>query len=76
MRRLMIALVRCYRMAISPFLGNHCRFYPSCSAYTEEALREHGVWEGSKLSVKRLCKCHPFHEGGCDPVPLVDHPAS
>ena len=76
MRRFMVALIRGYCLAISPFLGAHCRFYPSCSAYAEEALQVHGAWEGSKLSAKRLAKCHPFHEGGCDPVPLIDPPVS
>ena len=62
-------LVRCYSFAISPFLGQNCRFYPSCSQYTIEAINEHGSLKGLWLSIKRISCCHPFHEGGVDPVP-------
>ena len=50
-------------------LGNNCRFYPSCSTYSMEALTVHGTLIGSYLTIRRLLKCHPFHEGGIDPVP-------
>lgn len=69
MGKILIILVRAYRYGISPFLGQHCRFYPSCSSYAETALRQHGGWKGSWLTLRRLARCHPWHTGGCDPVP-------
>lgn len=69
MRFMLITLVRFYKYFISPLLGNNCRFYPSCSAYAQEALQLHGAMIGSYLTLRRLSKCHPFHEGGIDPVP-------
>jgi uncharacterized protein len=69
MGRLMIALIRLYQVLISPFLGNRCRFYPSCSQYWITAIEQHGCFEGVWLGVIRLCKCHPFHPGGFDYVP-------
>jgi putative membrane protein insertion efficiency factor len=69
MSRILIAIIQAYRYALSPFLGQHCRFYPSCSAYAVEALQRHGVWRGSWLTVRRLACCHPWHHGGFDPVP-------
>jgi uncharacterized protein len=69
MRIFLIGVVKCYKTFVSPLLGNNCRFYPSCSTYSIEALETHGVLTGSYLTVKRLLKCHPFHEGGLDPVP-------
>lgn len=69
MRYILIALLRFYKYFISPMLGNHCRFYPSCSSYAIEALQVHGVFTGTFLTLKRLLKCQPFHEGGIDPVP-------
>jgi putative membrane protein insertion efficiency factor len=69
MKTLLLILLRAYQLAISPFLGQNCRFYPSCSEYAAEAVREHGALKGSALTAKRLCKCHPFHPGGVDPVP-------
>lgn len=70
MKYLMIALIRFYQMAISPWLGQRCRFYPSCSSYSIEALQRHGVFRGSLLALARVFKCHPFHPGGLDPVPV------
>jgi len=67
--RLLLALVEAYRVALSPLLGGHCRFWPSCSAYAEEAIRKHGAGRGAALSLRRLLRCHPFHAGGVDPVP-------
>ncbi len=67
--RLLIALVRLYRRTLSPFLGNVCRFEPSCSRYAIVCLENHGALRGSLLSIARLCKCHPFHPGGYDPPP-------
>jgi putative membrane protein insertion efficiency factor len=69
MRFVLIAVIKFYKYFISPLLGNHCRFYPSCSTYAIEALRLHGFMAGSYLTLRRLLKCHPFHEGGIDPVP-------
>lgn len=65
----LILLVNCYRYFISPFLGNHCRFHPSCSCYTLQALNQYGFVKGLWLALIRLAKCHPFHPGGCDPLP-------
>ena len=62
-------LIRSYRYAISPMLGVHCRFHPSCSEYALEALERHGSWHGSWLVLKRLLRCNPWHPGGYDPVP-------
>jgi len=69
MRFLILIPIRLYRYFISPLLGPNCRFHPSCSQYAEEAISRHGVLRGSWLAVKRLGKCHPWHEGGIDPVP-------
>jgi putative membrane protein insertion efficiency factor len=67
--RLLLLLVEAYRVALSPLLGGHCRYWPSCSAYAEEALRRHGAARGAALAVRRVLRCHPFHPGGFDPVP-------
>lgn len=56
-------------MFISPLLGRHCRFFPSCSSYTYEAIKKHGLLKGVFLGGKRLLKCHPFHPGGVDLIP-------
>jgi putative membrane protein insertion efficiency factor len=69
MKALLLLLLRGYKLGISPFLGQNCRFYPSCSDYAAEAIREHGAARGGLLAAKRLCKCHPWHPGGVDPVP-------
>lgn len=66
-----IGLVRGYQLVISPWLGPRCRFYPSCSHYACEALQSHGLFGGSWLTLRRLARCHPFCEGGVDPVPAV-----
>lgn len=58
-----------YRRWVSPALPARCRFYPSCSAYALEAIATHGAWRGSRLTLWRLLRCHPFHPGGYDPVP-------
>ena len=67
--RLLLLAIDVYRVTLGPLLGGHCRFYPSCSQYAEEALRRHGAWTGSSLAARRLLRCHPFHRGGFDPVP-------
>ena len=69
MKRLLVALLRTYQYAISPFLGRRCRYYPSCSEYAVEAVEKHGAIKGGWLGAKRLCRCHPWHPGGYDPVP-------
>jgi putative membrane protein insertion efficiency factor len=69
MRYLICWLIRAYQLCISPWLGANCRFYPSCSQYALEAVREHGSLRGSWLGLRRLLRCHPFHPGGHDPVP-------
>jgi putative membrane protein insertion efficiency factor len=68
-RAALIGLVRLYRALVSPLLPPACRFYPSCSAYAETALRRHGAARGSWLTLRRLARCHPLHPGGIDPVP-------
>ena len=68
-RRTLVALVRAYRFALKPWLGNACRFEPSCSAYALEALERHGALSGSALSAARLARCHPWCHGGFDRVP-------
>jgi uncharacterized protein len=68
-RGALVLLVRLYQRLISPLLPPACRFYPSCSAYAVQALERHGAARGSWLTVRRLCRCHPFHPGGIDPVP-------
>ena len=73
MQRLLIALLNAYRYLLSPFLGNHCRFYPSCSSYAVTALETHGAARGSWLALRRLLRCHPWHAGGFDPVPEPKH---
>lgn len=67
------ALVRGYRYLISPLLPAACRFYPSCSAYAEQALENHGALRGGWLAARRICRCGPWHPGGYDPVPLRTH---
>ena len=67
--RLLITVIRGYQLLISPLLGPRCRFYPSCSRYTAEALAVHGVFRGIWLGLRRISRCHPFHPGGHDPVP-------
>jgi putative membrane protein insertion efficiency factor len=66
---LLVLLIRGYRMLLSPVLGRHCRFHPSCSEYALEALQRHGLWKGSRLALRRIGSCHPWHAGGFDPVP-------
>jgi uncharacterized protein len=65
----LLLLVDAYRVGLSPILGGHCRFWPSCSAYAEEAIRKHGARRGAALAARRVLRCHPFHSGGIDPVP-------
>ncbi|MCK4302026.1 MAG: membrane protein insertion efficiency factor YidD [candidate division Zixibacteria bacterium] len=64
----LIVVIYLYRYTLSPIFGNACRYWPTCSHYAEEALRKHGALRGSVMAVKRLLRCHPWHEGGYDPV--------
>jgi hypothetical protein len=72
MRHCLILLIRTYQLLLSPLLGNHCRFYPSCSQYAVEAIERHGPWRGGLIAVRRILRCHPWHPGGIDPVPEPD----
>ena len=69
MKKILVFLVKCYRRYISPLKRPCCRFYPTCSQYALEALTKYGALKGSWLALRRLLKCHPWHEGGIDPVP-------
>lgn len=69
MRRLLMFVVRAYRLLLSPWLGSACRFEPTCSLYALQALERHGAAAGSYLTLRRLARCHPWCDGGCDPVP-------
>ncbi len=68
-QRLVLALIRCYQYVLSPWLGNQCRYTPTCSEYAREAVERHGVLKGTWLALRRVARCHPWHPGGHDPVP-------
>jgi putative membrane protein insertion efficiency factor len=69
MRWFVVQLIRAYRLLLSPWLGSHCRFYPSCSSYAQTAIERHGLLRGAGLAIRRLSRCHPWHPGGIDQVP-------
>jgi len=69
MKVFLIGLVRAYRLLLSPWLGSACRFEPTCSVYSLQALRKHGAAAGSYLTLQRLLRCHPWCAGGADPIP-------
>lgn len=69
MKRVLIGVIRGYQLFLSPMLGSNCRYYPSCSHYTQEAIQKHGALRGSWLGLRRISRCHPWHEGGVDLVP-------
>ena len=69
MKTIVMALIRLYQNTLSRALPPTCRFYPSCSQYTYEAISRYGFWRGGWLGVKRIARCHPFNPGGYDPVP-------
>lgn len=68
-RTLCIGLIRAYQLGVSPFLGSHCRFHPSCSSYALEAFQTYSFLKALGLTLKRLFRCHPYCEGGFDPLP-------
>ena len=68
MRKIIIFLIKFYQKAISPFLGRRCRFHPTCSEYTKQAVEKYGALKGLYLGLIRILKCHPFHKGGYDPL--------
>lgn len=68
MRKIAITLIRIYRCMLSPYVGSCCRFEPSCSMYTEEAIRKHGICKGIAMGTWRIIRCNPFSSGGYDPV--------
>jgi putative membrane protein insertion efficiency factor len=69
MRLALVWLIKFYRLVISPWVGHHCRFHPTCSLYALDAIERFGAWRGAYLTIIRLSKCHPWHAGGLDPVP-------
>ncbi|WP_352414984.1 membrane protein insertion efficiency factor YidD [Oscillibacter ruminantium] len=69
MKRVLLVMVKFYRMAISPYRPSCCRFYPTCSQYALEAIEKYGALKGGYLSLRRILRCNPFHKGGYDPVP-------
>ena len=74
MDNLLIRLISAYQSSLSLLIGNQCRFHPTCSQFTKEAIQIHGSMRGSWLGIRRICSCHPFHEGGFDPVPDSSDP--
>jgi len=69
LKRVLLTLIRAYQLILSPLLPAACRFAPSCSHYSYEAIARYGPWHGGLLSLQRILRCHPFHPGGYDPVP-------
>jgi hypothetical protein len=67
----MLGAVKLYRRAVSPLLGANCRYLPTCSAYAAEAIESHGGLRGGWLSLRRIARCHPLHQGSYDPVPAI-----
>jgi uncharacterized protein len=70
LRAVLVSMVKGYRLFLSPWLGSACRFEPTCSLYALQALQQHGAGFGSYLTLTRIARCHPWCDGGCDPVPL------
>ncbi|MDE3020251.1 MAG: membrane protein insertion efficiency factor YidD [Pseudomonadota bacterium] len=69
MSRFCVFMIRLYQLLMSPLAGAHCRYLPSCSEYTREAIERYGAWRGIWLGMKRIGRCHPWHAGGVDPLP-------
>ena len=74
MKRMLIGALKVYKIAVSPHIGRACIYSPSCSEYAAEAIEKHGAIKGSIMGLKRILRCHPFHEGGLDPVPEKHKP--
>ena len=72
MKHVLLALIRAYPYLVSPWVGGSCRYWPTCSEYAMQALREHGAFRGTWLTVKRIARCHPWGGSGYDPVPDKD----
>lgn len=68
-KKMALKMVRFYQRIVSPILPKSCRFYPTCSEYTYQAIEKYGAAKGIYLGIKRILKCHPFHPGGSDPLP-------
>ncbi|MGL4393551.1 MAG: membrane protein insertion efficiency factor YidD [Fusobacteriaceae bacterium] len=68
MKKIIMTMIKIYQKTISKFFGNRCRFYPSCSEYTYQAIEKYGVIKGIYTGLKRIFKCHPFNDGGYDPL--------
>jgi len=68
----LIGLIKVYRLCISPMLPPSCRYYPTCSDYAIQAIQHHGTCKGGAMAAKRICRCHPWHTGGYDPVPVAN----
>ncbi len=73
MKWVLLKIIRGYQLFLSPVLGSSCRFEPTCSCYTHQAIKKHGAIKGSWLGIRRIGKCHPWNEGGYDPVPEKDN---
>ena len=69
MKRLLLYLIRWYQRQLSPLLGSHCKYLPTCSQYAVEAIERHGAFRGSLMAIWRILRCNPFSRGGYDPVP-------
>lgn len=69
MRAMLIVFIRLYQFLLSPWMGNNCRFYPTCSEYAKTAIGKYGAVHGGWLAMRRVLRCHPWHPGGADPVP-------
>ena len=69
MKLFLLLVLRAYQYTLRPLLGANCRFYPTCSDYSREAIERYGAARGSWLAARRIARCHPYHAGGCDPVP-------
>ncbi|HZV97875.1 MAG TPA: membrane protein insertion efficiency factor YidD [Methylophilaceae bacterium] len=69
MKRILIGIIKIYQLILSPFFGQQCRFSPTCSQYSIEAINKYGAMRGTMYTIRRLSRCHPWHAGGHDPVP-------
>ncbi len=65
-RKILVSLIKLYQLCISPRIGSHCKYYPTCSEYTKQAVDKYGIIKGSLLGIKRILKCNPFSKGGVD----------